>query len=41
MLETQRLAEEGDGRVAIANVAVSLALGIGLAWLGLQIGEAL
>jgi CrcB protein len=41
MLETQRLAEEGDGRVAIANVAVSLALGVGLAWLGLRIGEAL
>lgn len=41
MLETQRLAEEGDGRVAIANVLVSLVLGIALAWLGLRVGEAL
>jgi len=41
MLETQRLAEEGDGRIAAANVAVSLALGIGVAWIGIQLGEAL
>ncbi len=41
MFETQRLAEEGDGRVAAANVVVSLVLGIALAWIGLQLGEAL
>jgi CrcB protein len=41
MFETQRLVEEGDERVAAANVAVSLLLGAGLAWIGLQAGEAL
>ncbi|MEZ5157164.1 MAG: fluoride efflux transporter CrcB [Solirubrobacterales bacterium] len=41
MLETQRLAEEGDGRVALANLAVSLALGALIAWVGIQLGEAL
>ena len=41
MLETQRLAEEGDGRVAAANIAASLVLGVALAWLGLKLGEAL
>ena len=41
MLETQRLAEEGDGRAAAANVVVSLVLGVALAWLGLKLGEAL
>lgn len=41
MFETQRLGEEGDGRVAVANVVVSLVLGVGLAWFGLQLGEAL
>ena len=41
MLETQRLAEEGDGRAAAANIAVSLVFGVALAWLGLKLGEAL
>jgi CrcB protein len=38
MLETQRLAEERQHRKAIANVAVSLALGVTAAALGRLIG---
>lgn len=38
MLETQRLAEERQHRKAIANVAVSLALGVAAAALGRLIG---
>ncbi len=41
MFETQRLAEDGEGGLALVNVAVSLAAGIGLAWAGMQIGELL
>ena len=38
MLETQRLAEERQLWPAIANIVVSVALGIAAAWLGLWIG---
>jgi CrcB protein len=38
MLETHRLAEDGRTRAAVANVAVSLALGLLAAWLGRQAG---
>ena len=38
MLETQRLAEERQYRTAIANVAVSLVLGVAAAALGRLIG---
>jgi fluoride exporter len=38
MLETQRLAEEREHRKAIANVAVSLVLGVAAAALGRLIG---
>jgi CrcB protein len=38
MLETQRLAEERQHRKAIANIAVSLVLGVAAAWLGRLIG---
>lgn len=41
MLETQRLAEEGELGLGLLNVLVSLALGIGLAWLGRKIGTSL
>ena len=38
MLETHRLAEDGRTRAAVANVAVSLALGLLVAWLGRALG---
>jgi fluoride exporter len=41
MLETERLAEERQRRQVIANVAVSLVLGIGAAALGKLIGARL
>jgi CrcB protein len=41
MFEAHRLAEDGELRLAAINVAGSLALGVGLAWLGLQIGQGL
>ena len=41
MLETHRLAEDGRARPAVANVAVSLALGLACAWLGRELGGAL
>lgn len=39
MLETQRLAEEGESRSAAANVVASLGVGLGAAWLGRAIGR--
>jgi len=41
MLETHRLAEDGETRAAIANLAVSLAVGLGAAALGRLIGAGL
>jgi fluoride exporter len=41
MLEAERLAEEGEGRLAFANVAVPLATGLGAALLGWLVGGAL
>ncbi|MDT5291481.1 MAG: fluoride exporter [Mycobacterium sp.] len=41
MLETQRLAEERQLFGALANVVVSVILGLTAAWLGLWIGSAL
>jgi CrcB protein len=41
MLETERLAEDGEGRLALANVAVSLAAGVAAAAAGWAIGAAL
>ena len=41
MLETARLAEEGDDRLAVLNVVLSLLLGVALAWLGSEVGSAL
>jgi fluoride exporter len=38
MYETQRLTEDGEGRLAAANIIVSLALGLGAAALGRTIG---
>jgi CrcB protein len=38
MLETHRLAEDGESRMAIANIVLSLAVGIGAAALGRVIG---
>jgi CrcB protein len=39
--QTQRLAEDGDGRAAWLNIAVSAALGLLAVWVGTEIGEAL
>jgi CrcB protein len=41
VFETQRLGEDGEARLAAGNLAVSLAAGIAIAWLGMNIGEAL
>jgi CrcB protein len=41
MFEAQRLAEDGELRLAAINVVASLALGVALAWLGLRIGGGL
>jgi fluoride exporter len=38
MLETQRLTEERQMGPAVANIVVSVALGLAAAWLGLWIG---
>jgi CrcB protein len=38
MLETHRLAEDGEGPAAIINIVLSLAVGIGAAALGRAIG---
>ena len=38
MLETQRLAEERQVWPAVANIVVSLVLGLAAAWLGMSIG---
>lgn len=38
MLEAHRLAEEGEGRVALANLALSLALGLAAVALGRELG---
>jgi len=41
MLETQRLGEDGEGGLALANVAGSIVLGLGAAGVGWAIGAAL
>jgi fluoride exporter len=41
MLETHRLGEDGRSRSALANVGVSLVLGVLCAWLGRLLGGAL
>ena len=41
MLETQRLAAGGRPRAAVANIAVSLGLGLLAVWLGRELGAAL
>ena len=41
MLETQRLGEERQVVSAFANIAVSVVLGLAVAWLGQSIGAAL
>jgi fluoride exporter len=40
-LEAHRLGEDGRTRLGMANILVSLALGLGCAWLGRQLGIAL
>lgn len=37
-LESHRLAEEGDVRLGALNFAVSLALGVAVAWIGMELG---
>lgn len=37
-LESHRLGEDGQGRLAAANFAVSLVLGVGAAWAGRRLG---
>jgi CrcB protein len=39
--ESHRLAEDGQGRAAATNFALSLALGLGAAWVGRHLGAAL
>ena len=41
MLESHRLGEDGRAAPGLANVLVSLALGLACVWLGDQIGAAL
>jgi CrcB protein len=41
MLETERLAEDGESRLAVANLAVPLAAGLATAALGWAIGAVL
>jgi CrcB protein len=41
MLESHRLAEDGEPRLAMLNFAVSLVLGVALAWAGSEIGAML
>ncbi len=38
MFETQRLAEDGDERLGLGNLAISLVAGLALAYLGDRIG---
>ena len=38
MFESQRLAEDGELRRGLANLLVSLVLGVAVAWLGREIG---
>jgi CrcB protein len=40
-LEAHRLGEDGRMRLGLANLLVSLALGLGCAWVGRQLGLAL
>jgi fluoride exporter len=40
-LEAHRLGEDGRSRLGVANLAVSLALGLACAWLGRELGAAL
>lgn len=41
MLETQRVGEAGKGRLAVANVLLSIALGLAAVYLGRLLGTAL
>lgn len=41
MLETQRLTEDGQQRMAVANVVVSVAAGLLAAWVGMKLGAQL
>jgi fluoride exporter len=41
LFESHRLAEDGDGRIAWANIAVSLAVGLAAVALGRALGELL
>ena len=41
MLESQRLAEDGQLRRGLANLLVSLVLGVAVAWAGREIGGGL
>jgi CrcB protein len=41
MLESHRLGEDGQLRLGVANLLVSLVLGVLLAWLGRELGTAL
>jgi CrcB protein len=40
MLETERLAEDGEGRLAVANIAVSVGAGLAAALVGWLLGAA-
>lgn len=41
VFESQRLGEDGEPGLAALNLGLSLVLGVALAWLGVEIGEAL
>jgi CrcB protein len=41
IFETHRLGEDGRRRIAVANIAVSLLLGVAAVWVGKLIGGAL
>lgn len=41
MLESHRLAEDGQRRLGVINLLISLGLGVAVAWLGREIGTLL
>jgi fluoride exporter len=41
MFETQRLGEDGESRLALSNLAISLIAGVAIGWAGMALGKVL